>query len=190
MKKLFKKVAAIGLASTLGACIVTGCGLRPLEIAIVEPEEEYAPEEIVEFPEEEPEEAMKPVIEPEVSDEEYAEGLSDQVILDGFYGLWDGNTKYMFTKTGDTTFMINVVGESSPILYAEGTLTDNNDGTFTATITETDNDYAADKTFSIKAGGPELWLSAEDPDLSKAVTGTYEWAGEKATDVDDLKGAE
>ncbi len=120
--------------------------------------------------------------------EEPAEGLSDQVLMKGYYGFWNGETKYMLGVLSDKDFMINVVGESSPLLYAEGEYTDNGDGTYTATITSTDNDFAMNKTLTIRAeGGPDISITSDDTELNTVAAGSYTHAGESAADVDKLK---
>ncbi len=180
---------AVGFAAVFGLSVLTGCGAQAQEPVPAEPEEEVFEEEYVEEPEE-PEVTEEAEAEPaeEETEGEPAEGLSDQVLMNGYYGFWDGDTKYMFGVLSDKDFMINVVGASSPILYAEGEYKDNGDGTYTATITSSDNDFAADQVINIKAlGGPDIALTSDNAEVNEAVEGTYTHAGENASDVDSLK---
>ena len=67
-------------------------------------------------------------------------------------------------------------------------ITDNGDGTYTAKITSSDNDFAADQTINIKAeGGPDISLTSDNAEVNAAVEGMYTHAGEKASDVENLK---
>ncbi len=196
MKKAVRKALAIGFAAVLGLSVLAGCGAQ---------EEFPGPEEFEEMPEdfgdveegdfemEVGEEANEPIDEPAAAAEgeaegEPAEGLSDQVLMQGYYGAWKGDTEYIFGVLSDKEFMINVVGASSPLLFAEGEYKDNGDGTYTATITSTDNDFAANQTITIKAeGGPDISLTSDNAEVKEAVEAAYTFAGEAAADVEKLK---
>ncbi|MCR5023727.1 MAG: hypothetical protein K6A90_05270 [Lachnospiraceae bacterium] len=205
MKKAARKALAIGLTVLLGLSILTGCGAKKESSApapeaqtkTAEPEKK-AEEKVEEVEEDEEfEEDFEEIEEDfeedfdeeaEAPEEEPAEGLSDQVLMNGYYGFWDGETEYMFGVLSDTAFMINVVGASSPILYADGEYKDNGDGTYTATIVTTDNLFAEGQTLLIKAeGGPDIYITSDNPEVNEAAEGLYTYAGEKASDINSLK---
>ncbi len=200
MKRKWSSVLAVSLAAVLGMSVLAGCGQEAVapepEVEEIEEEEfaeaeaepedaEYEEEEIeVEEPAEPAE--SEEVAEPEEPAEDMAE--SDQVLMQGYYGFWKGDTEYIFGVLSEKDFMINVVGASAPVLYAEGEYKDNGDGTYTAKITSSDNDFAADQTINIKAeGGPDISLTSDNAEVNAAVEGMYTHAGEKASDVENLK---
>ncbi len=200
MKRKWSSVLAVSLAAVLGMSVLAGCGQ---EAAAPEPEVEEIPEEEYEVDLEEPEDAgyeeEAEYEEEEIVEEEPAEAAeaaepaddmaeSDQVLMEGYYGFWKGDTEYIFGVLSEKDFMINVVGASAPVLYAEGEYKDNGDGTYTAKITSSDNDFAADQTINIKAeGGPDISLTSDNAEVNAAVEGMYTHAGEKASDVENLK---
>ena len=115
-----------------------------------------------------PEPAPEPAAEP-------AEGLSDQVLMEGYYGQKKGDTIYKLGVLKDNHFIIDVVGASAPVLYGEGTYKDNNDGTYTATITSADQAFANNQVISIKAeGGPDISLTSDNAEVKAAVEGQKE----------------
>ncbi|MBQ7464206.1 MAG: hypothetical protein IJS86_05035, partial [Lachnospiraceae bacterium] len=127
-----RSVLAVSLAAVLGMSLLAGCGQ---EAAAPEPEveeieeEEFAEEEAepedAEYEEEEieVEEPAEPAESEEVAEPEEPAGdmaESDQVLMQGYYGFWKGDTQYIFGVLSEKDFMINVVGASAPVLYAEG----------------------------------------------------------------------
>ena len=195
-----RSVLAVSLAAVLGMSLLAGCGQ---EAAAPEPEveeieeedfaEEEAEPEDAEYEEEEieVEEPAEPAESEEVAEPEEPAGdmaESDQVLMQGYYGFWKGDTQYIFGVLSEKDFMINVVGASAPVLYAEGEYKDNGDGTYTATITSTDNSFAENQTITVKAeGGPDISLTSDNAEVKAAVEGSYTHAGEKASDVEKLK---
>lgn len=197
MKKGLRKTVAVASALTLCAGLFTGCGAASQveslqdELADVT---EYLEQALADY-EEELGGAFEGDTEYEYEDEEYeyeyeddAEGDTDLRLPQGYYGFWDGDTEYIFGVLSDTDFMINIVGGSSPLLYAEGTMENVGGGDFVATITSTDNDFAEGQVIDITMiSDDSIALSSDAADLGDIVAGNYAFAGSSASDIEGLK---
>ena len=109
-------------------------------------------------------------------------------LTQGYYGFWNGDTEYIFGANPDGTFSIDIEGGSASAFHAEGDIKDSGDGTYNCNITSSDDTIMAHQILTVSVLSEDtISVSSSFKMLDNIVHGTYQYAGAKAYDVDNLK---